>query len=132
MAFSLVAAVRERVWFCTVRGARPWERPSAADVRDRALGGHTVWYDEPVLLQVRPPCPTLVRRCLGLVLQGEGPCCASEGLQLATCMFLVSCWPAWAALALCIMCTVLHRQGPCTTLAHCGRCLLQLWHPCHS
>ena len=69
MAFSLVAAVRERVWFCTLRGARPWERPSAADVRDRAQGGHTIWYDEPSLLQVRRPRPPLlVPASLGALL----------------------------------------------------------------
>ncbi|KAK9822994.1 hypothetical protein WJX81_003865 [Elliptochloris bilobata] len=51
VAFSLVAAVRERVWFCTQRGARPWERPTRADLHDRAQGGHTIWYDEPALLQ---------------------------------------------------------------------------------
>ena len=54
LAFSLVATVPEKVWFCTVKGAKPWERPTAADVRDRAQGGHTVWYDEPGLLQARP------------------------------------------------------------------------------
>lgn len=54
LAFSLVATVPEKVWFCTVKGAKPWERPTAADVRDRAQGGHTIWYDEPSLLQARP------------------------------------------------------------------------------
>ena len=53
LAISLVATVPEKVWYCSVKGYTPWEQPKAADVATRDQGGHTIWYDEPQLIQVR-------------------------------------------------------------------------------
>ena len=52
LAISLVATVPEKVWYCSVKGYSPWERPKPADVRTREDGGHTIWYDEPQLMKV--------------------------------------------------------------------------------
>ena len=54
LAISLVATVPEKVWFCTKKGYKPWLKPQPADVCTNDRGGHTIWYDEPQLLQVRP------------------------------------------------------------------------------
>lgn len=53
LAISLVATVKEKVWYCSKKGYRPWEHPSPQDVKSRDQGGHTIWYDEPQLLEVR-------------------------------------------------------------------------------
>lgn len=45
--------MKEKVWYCSKKGYRPWERPSKKDVKDQKEGGHTIWYDEPQLLEVR-------------------------------------------------------------------------------
>ena len=53
LAISIVAAVPEKVWFCTQKGYAPWERPKRQDVGTQEEGGHTIWYNEPELMQVR-------------------------------------------------------------------------------
>ena len=52
LAFSLVAAVPEKVWFCTRKGYSPWERPTREDVGTHDQGGHCTWYSEADLQQV--------------------------------------------------------------------------------
>lgn len=122
VAFSLVAAVRERVWFCTVRGARPWERPSRADVRERAQGGHTIWYDEPALLEVRPPCPPLCAAACAWCCKLEGP-----AVPLRACSLRLE-WVAGpsgkhlhhASRALCCTTRLLHHTGRVWILPACS------------
>ncbi|CAG9464204.1 unnamed protein product [Pedinophyceae sp. YPF-701] len=46
LAISLVAAVPERVWYCSKKGYKPWFDPKPKDVQD-----HTIWYDESGLLK---------------------------------------------------------------------------------
>ena len=58
LAISLVATVPEKVWYCSVKGYTPWDRPKAADVRTRDEGGHTIWYEEPQLIKVREDIDT--------------------------------------------------------------------------
>lgn len=53
LAISLVSTVREKVWYCTQKGYKPWLKPKQADVRLNEQGGHTLWYDEQALLKVR-------------------------------------------------------------------------------
>ena len=53
LAISLVAGVREKVWFCIKKGYKPWLKPSANDARTNEQGGHTIWYDEQQLLKAR-------------------------------------------------------------------------------
>ncbi|KAF8064578.1 DDX1 [Scenedesmus sp. PABB004] len=50
LAISLVSTVPEKVWFCTVKGLKPWLQPDASNTKTQEQGGHTVWYDEPGLL----------------------------------------------------------------------------------
>lgn len=50
LAISLVAAVPEKVWFCSVKGLKPWLNPDSSNTRTNDKGGHTIWYDEPTLL----------------------------------------------------------------------------------
>jgi hypothetical protein len=43
-----------QVWYCTDRkNQKPWEKPDAASTRSIEDGGHTTWYKEQQLLQVR-------------------------------------------------------------------------------
>ena len=53
LAISIVSAVPEKVWFCTKKGYAPWERPKRQDVGTHEEGGHTIWYNEPELMQVQ-------------------------------------------------------------------------------
>ena len=50
LAVSLVATEKEKVWFCSKKGYKPWLQPSKQDVKLNDQGGHTIWYDEPDLL----------------------------------------------------------------------------------
>ncbi|GLC38638.1 hypothetical protein PLESTB_000455000 [Pleodorina starrii] len=50
LAISLVSEVPEKVWFCTVKGLKPWLAPDSANTRTTDKGGHTIWYDEKALL----------------------------------------------------------------------------------
>ena len=52
MAISLVSTVPERVWYVKAKGYKPWLNPKPQDTKDNDEGGHTVWYNEPDLLQV--------------------------------------------------------------------------------
>lgn len=52
LAISLVATVPEKVWYCSQKGYKPWLKPKSQDVRTNEQGGHTIWYNEPELLQV--------------------------------------------------------------------------------
>ena len=58
LAISLVSTVPEKVWYCKVKGYKPWLNPKQQDVLDNEQGGHTTWYDEPALLKVCPAFPT--------------------------------------------------------------------------
>ena len=51
LAVSLVAAVPEKVWYATGKGARPWDKPTPANVRTHEEGGQTAWMDEAELLR---------------------------------------------------------------------------------
>jgi ATP-dependent RNA helicase DDX1 len=51
LAVSLVSEVPEKVWFCTVKGLKPWLEPDAKNTRTTDEGGHTVWQDEKALLR---------------------------------------------------------------------------------
>eukprot|EP01025_Chloroclados_australasicus_P054950 TRINITY_DN6577_c0_g1_i1.p1 TRINITY_DN6577_c0_g1~~TRINITY_DN6577_c0_g1_i1.p1 ORF type:complete len:753 (-),score=102.41 TRINITY_DN6577_c0_g1_i1:390-2648(-) len=51
LAISLVSDVPEKVWYCSVKGYKPWLDPKQQDVRTNEEGGHTTWYDEPQLLK---------------------------------------------------------------------------------
>ncbi|PNW85486.1 hypothetical protein CHLRE_03g188750v5 [Chlamydomonas reinhardtii] len=50
LAISLVAEVPEKVWFCTVKGMKPWLAPDSSNTRTTDKGGHTIWYNERELL----------------------------------------------------------------------------------
>ncbi|GIL86754.1 hypothetical protein Vretifemale_14994 [Volvox reticuliferus] len=50
LAISMVSEVPEKVWFCTVKGLKPWMAPDSSNTRTTDKGGHTIWYDEKVLL----------------------------------------------------------------------------------
>lgn len=52
LAISLVAQVKEQVWYCRAKGYKPWFKPTAQDVKTHEEGGHTIWYSEPELLKV--------------------------------------------------------------------------------
>ena len=41
-----------QVWYCSVKGLQPWRQPDTKNTRTNDKGGHTIWYDEPQLLQV--------------------------------------------------------------------------------
>lgn len=44
LAISLVAAVPEKVWFCSVKGLKPWLNPDSSNTRTNDKGGHTIWW----------------------------------------------------------------------------------------
>lgn len=50
LALSLVSKVPEKVWYCKIKGYKPWLNPSRKDIRTLEDGGHTMWYDESALL----------------------------------------------------------------------------------
>lgn len=54
LAISLVSTVPERVWYVKAKGYKPWLNPKPQDVKHNDEGGHTIWYNEPDLLQVAP------------------------------------------------------------------------------
>jgi hypothetical protein len=43
------------VWYCSIKGYKPWLQPDSQNTRTNDQGGQTIWYDERQLLQVRPP-----------------------------------------------------------------------------
>lgn len=43
LAISLVASLPEKVWFCTVKGYKPWLEPDAKNTKLQEQGGHTIW-----------------------------------------------------------------------------------------
>ncbi|KAL3160771.1 hypothetical protein ABBQ38_009184 [Trebouxia sp. C0009 RCD-2024] len=51
LAISLVSTVPERVWYVKAKGYKPWLKPKPQDVKHNDEGGHTIWYNEPELLQ---------------------------------------------------------------------------------
>ena len=51
LALSLVSEVPEKVWFCSVKGMRPWDNPTPDNTKTTAQGGHTVWMDEGAAMQ---------------------------------------------------------------------------------
>ncbi|KAL0042243.1 hypothetical protein WJX77_007018 [Trebouxia sp. C0004] len=51
MAITLVSTVPERVWYVKAKGYKPWLNPKPQDTKDNDEGGHTIWYNEPDLLQ---------------------------------------------------------------------------------
>lgn len=44
LAISLVSTVPEKVWFCTVKGYKPWLEPDARNTLTKDHGGHTIWW----------------------------------------------------------------------------------------
>ncbi len=46
-------AARPQVWYCTIKGYKPWQQPDAKNTKTNEEGGQTIWYDEAQLLQVR-------------------------------------------------------------------------------
>jgi len=64
LAISLVATEKEKVWYCSKKGYKPWLNPQKADTKTNEQGGHTIWYDEPELLtevekRIHQSIPTL-------------------------------------------------------------------------
>jgi len=51
LAISIVSSAKERVWFCTVKGLKPWLKPDGKNTKLTDQGGHTIWYDEGALLR---------------------------------------------------------------------------------
>jgi ATP-dependent RNA helicase DDX1 len=51
LALSLVSEVPEKVWFCTAKNIRPWEKPTADNTKTTVQGGHTIWLDEGAALR---------------------------------------------------------------------------------
>lgn len=43
LAISLVSEVPEKVWFCTVKGLKPWMAPDSSNTLTTDKGGHTTW-----------------------------------------------------------------------------------------
>jgi len=43
LAISLVSGVPEKVWFCTIKGYKPWLEPDAKNTKTQEQGGHTIW-----------------------------------------------------------------------------------------
>lgn len=51
LAVSLVSAVPEKVWFCSVKGYKPWMQPDKQNTQTNdKKGGQAVWYNEQELL----------------------------------------------------------------------------------
>ncbi|KAG2489591.1 hypothetical protein HYH03_011872 [Edaphochlamys debaryana] len=50
LAISFVSQVPEKVWYCSVKGLKPWLAPDASNTKTNDKGGHTIWYDEKELL----------------------------------------------------------------------------------
>ena len=48
-----------QVWYCSVKGLNPWLKPTAENTKTNDDGGHTLWYNEPQLLQVLSWCHLL-------------------------------------------------------------------------
>jgi len=51
LAISLVSKVPEKVWYCTVKGYKPWLQPDTKNTKTHEEGGQTIWYNEMELLQ---------------------------------------------------------------------------------
>lgn len=52
LAISFVSTVPEKVWYCTVKGLKPWLKPDRKNTKTTAeKGGHTVWQEEWKMLQ---------------------------------------------------------------------------------
>eukprot|EP00878_Enallax_costatus_P008705 GHUV01009099.1.p1 GENE.GHUV01009099.1~~GHUV01009099.1.p1 ORF type:complete len:403 (+),score=110.41 GHUV01009099.1:2406-3614(+) len=64
LAISLVSSAPEKVWFCTVKGYKPWLEPDASNTKTQEEGGQTIWYNEQQLLKdiearLSAPIPSL-------------------------------------------------------------------------
>ena len=59
-----------QVWFCTVKGLKPWLAPDAKNTRTLEQGGHATWQDEAQMLKVRSPADV----ALSQDLAEEGAC----------------------------------------------------------
>ncbi|EFN59708.1 hypothetical protein CHLNCDRAFT_33556 [Chlorella variabilis] len=51
LAISLVATVPEKVWYCSIKGYKPWLQPDTKNTQTNDRGGQTIWYEEQQLLQ---------------------------------------------------------------------------------
>eukprot|EP00879_Flechtneria_rotunda_P016993 GHRR01017789.1.p1 GENE.GHRR01017789.1~~GHRR01017789.1.p1 ORF type:complete len:516 (+),score=173.42 GHRR01017789.1:811-2358(+) len=51
LAISLVSTVPEKMWFCTIKGYKPWLEPDAKNTKTQEQGGQTIWYNEQELLK---------------------------------------------------------------------------------
>jgi len=76
MAISLVSTVPERVWYVKAKGYKPWLNPKPQDTKDNDEGGHTIWYNEPDLLQVVKPL-LLIKGCHLMTVTSHSSCVAS-------------------------------------------------------
>lgn len=66
-----------QVWYCTVKGLQPWKQPDAKNTKTNDDGGHTIWYDEQMLLKVRAARHLLWKRschCIWAVNDAIGSC----------------------------------------------------------
>lgn len=43
LAISLVSTVPEKVWYCSLKGYKPWFEPNAQNTKTNDQGGHTIW-----------------------------------------------------------------------------------------
>lgn len=43
LAISLVSTVPEKVWFCKIKGYKPWLEPSAENTQTHEKGGQAMW-----------------------------------------------------------------------------------------
>ncbi|GMH45072.1 hypothetical protein BSKO_13029 [Bryopsis sp. KO-2023] len=51
LAISFVSTVPEKVWYCSIKGYKPWFEPNQQNTKTNDQGGQTIWYDEPSLLK---------------------------------------------------------------------------------
>lgn len=51
LAISLVGTEPEKVWYCRIKGYKPWLKPGKKDVGTLDEGGHTMWYHESSLIK---------------------------------------------------------------------------------
>mmetsp|Transcript_9761 Transcript_9761/g.59311 ORF Transcript_9761/g.59311 Transcript_9761/m.59311 type:complete len:703 (-) Transcript_9761:2437-4545(-) len=51
LAISLVGTEPEKVWYCRIKGYKPWLKPGKKDVATLEKGGHTTWHHETLLIR---------------------------------------------------------------------------------
>lgn len=81
----LICSLSLQVWYCTVKGIKPWLAPDAKNTRTNEQGGHTIWYEEQQLLQVRSD------RCSRAALRVWAPSLAGVKEHACACAALPCC-----------------------------------------